>query len=82
MKALSAYNAVPSADALREQESLVFRLSARKLREASDQASRRKALGINHEVWSYMFRELNGSANRLPPILQGLPDARPLVARL
>jgi len=70
MKALNIYNAVaPSQDA-RQQETMAFRLVARRLQEASDQRTRNAALGINHELWSIMFKDLNSSNNRLPPILK------------
>ena len=70
MKQLRAYNAISAPQAAREQEALVFRLAARRLRDATDARSRNAAIGINHEVWSHMFRDLNCPDNRLPPILK------------
>ena len=70
MKALSAYNAASASQGAREQEATVFRLAARRLRDARDPRSRNAAIGINHEIWSHMFRDLNCPENRLPPILK------------
>ncbi|WP_428392496.1 flagellar biosynthesis regulator FlaF [Lichenicoccus sp.] len=66
----AAYTPLPTPQAAREEESLVFRLAARRLRDAADRKARNAALGINHEIWSHMFRDLNAAENRLPPILK------------
>jgi len=60
----------PSQDA-REQEALAFRLASRRLTEARDRTERNLALNINHEMWSIVFRELNGPSCLLPDILKG-----------
>ena len=70
MKQLDTYNALSAPQSAREQEALVFRLAARRMRDAADKRSRNAALGINHEVWSHMFRDLNCLENRLPPVLK------------
>ncbi len=70
MNGLHVYNSVTTPQSAREQEALAFRLAARKLREATDRASRNKALHLNHELWSIMLRDLGGSNNALPPILK------------
>ncbi len=70
MNGLNIYNSVTAPQSPREQEALAFRLAARKLREATDRASRNKALHLNHELWSIMLRDLGGSNNALPPILK------------
>ena len=70
MKPLNVYNAVAPQQAAREQEALAFRLTARTLREATDRTSRNRALRISHSVWSFMFRDLSSSGNRLPEPLR------------
>jgi flagellar biosynthesis regulator FlaF len=70
MKALNAYDAVAPQQSAREQEAAAFRIASRRLREASDRRSRNAALGINHKIWSIMFRDLNSDQNRLPPLLR------------
>ncbi len=70
MKQLDMYNTLAAPQDAREQEALVFRLAARRMRDAADQPSRNAALGINHQVWSHMFRDLNCPENRLPAVLK------------
>ncbi len=70
MKPFVAYAQSSAPSTIREQEALVFRLASRRLREADDRAGRNKALGINHEIWSYVFRELSGTGSHLPAILR------------
>ena len=70
MNGLNVYNSVTTPQSPREQEALAFRLAARKLREATDPASRNKALQLNHELWTIMLRDLGASNNALPPILK------------
>ncbi len=70
MKPYAAYAKASSASTIREQEALVFRLAARRLREAEGRLGRNRALNINHEVWSYVFREVVGSACSLPAVVR------------
>ena len=70
MKPYAAYAKSSAPSTIREQEALVFRLAARRLREAGHRLDRNKALNINHEVWSYVFREVAGSGCALPPVLR------------
>ncbi len=70
MKNYAAYAKSSAPSTIREQEALVFRLAARRLREAKHRLDRNKALNINHEVWTYVFREVAGSACSLPTILR------------
>ena len=79
----AAYTTLPTPQGAREEESLVFRLAARRLRDAADRKARNAALGINHEVWSHMFRDLNAAREPAAADPQaGLPDTGALVARL
>ncbi len=70
MRYLATYHSIAPPQAAREQEALVFRLAARRLRDAADRLARNAAIGINHEIWSHMFRDLNSPDNRLPQILK------------
>lgn len=70
MNPYAAYGARVSAQSFREQEATAFRLAARHLNEAGNRPERNRALGINHEMWSILFRELNSSACALPEILK------------
>lgn len=49
---------------------MALRAAARLLREATTPPERNRALNINHQIWSALFRELNGTACALPPILR------------
>lgn len=70
MNPYAAYGARVSAQSSREQEATAFRLAARHLNEAESRPERNRALNINHEMWSILFRELNSSACALPEILK------------
>ena len=54
----------------REEQAIAFRLVNRKLELADGPAARNAALGLNHELWSILFRDLTSTDNRLPPILK------------
>ncbi|WP_428375179.1 flagellar biosynthesis regulator FlaF [Lichenicoccus sp.] len=54
----------------REEQAMAFRLVNRKLRQADSPATRNAALGLNHELWSILFRDLGSADNRLPPVLR------------
>lgn len=54
----------------REEQAIAFRLVNRKLVSAADPATRNLALGLNHALWTLLFRDLSSSENRLPPILK------------
>ena len=66
----AAYRPVPTAQSAREQEAMALRLAARRLSEASNRLERNRALNINHEMWSILFRELNSPLCPLPEVLK------------
>jgi len=70
MNNYSAYGAKVTTQTPREQEATAFRLASRRLREAISRPERNRALNINHEMWSILFRELNSAACSLPEILK------------
>ncbi len=71
MNPYSTYGKLAPSQGAREQEALAFRLASRRLTEARDRTERNLALNINHEMWSIVFRELNGPSCMLPDILKG-----------
>lgn len=70
MNNYSAYGVKLTVQSPREQEATAFRLASRRLREATSRHERNRALNINHEMWSILFRELNSAACVLPEILK------------
>ena len=49
---------------------MAFRLVNRKLMQADSPVTRNAALGLNHELWSILFRDLGSAENRLPAVLR------------
>lgn len=70
MSALNRYNRTALTQTPRESEAMALRLASRRLREASNRASINLALGLNHELWSIIFRDLNNSQNQLTGVLK------------
>lgn len=70
MNSYAAYGAKVTTQSPREQEATAFRLASRRLREANGRQERNRALNINHEMWSILFREFNSAACVLPKILK------------
>lgn len=70
MSALNRYNRTALTQTPRESEAMALRLASRRLREASNRAGRNIALGLNHELWSIIFRDLNNAQNQLTGVLK------------
>ncbi|TLU72696.1 flagellar biosynthesis regulator FlaF [Lichenicoccus roseus] len=64
------YATATAATSPREEQAIAFRLVNRKLTQADTPPTRNAALGLNHELWSILFRDLGSSENRLPPVLR------------
>ena len=64
------YASTTVATSPREEQAIAFRLVNRKLTQADTPPARNAALGLNHELWTILFRDLGSSENRLPPILR------------
>lgn len=65
MSAIDRYNRTSLVQTPRESEAMALRLASRRLREASNRKSMNLALGLNHDIWSIIFRDLNNAQNRL-----------------